>query len=207
MKSSDTIDKLAADYIAAQIELKNATFDKVNPHFKSRYATLAQVRDTVTPVLAKHGLGIIQGSQMLDGAAVITTRLVHKSGQWIESAYPFTIGKPQEMGSAMTYARRYGLSAICNIASEEDDDGNEGQKLEGAIIAPMPVVHRNTKTASREEFQRLCADMNRITRLKDLDQWAADEAKAIGALEPELQENLRNSFVEKKNELKGTLAA
>ena len=202
MKTSDKIDALAPAYIAAQTELKNATFDKINPHFKSRYATLAQVRDTVTPVLAKHDLAIIQGSIVSDGGACITTRLLHKSGQWIESSYPFSAGKPQEMGSAMTYARRYGLSAICNIASEEDDDGNEGQKSDAfANVTSIP-----TKTSTRQEFQDLCRVMNLCTIPSELLEWAKASKSRIDQLNPDLITNLRASFDDKMTELKAKAA-
>jgi len=194
MKTSEKLDALAPDYIAAQTELKNAAFDKVNPHFKSRYATLAQVRDTITPVLAKHALAVIQGSLVTDGTAIITTRLLHKSGQWIESSYPFAIGKPQEMGSAMTYARRYGLSAICNIASEEDDDGNEGNKTEP------------TKVATRDEFQDLCRIMNMCSTPSELQEWAHASKARIDKLNGDLVKNLRASFDDKMTELKARAA-
>ena len=124
MKTSESIAKLSADFVKAQAELKNAVFDKVNPHFKSKYATLSAVRDTITPILAKHNLAVLQGLVRDGESWFLATRLLHSSGEWIETEYPFGLAAPQAMGSNMTYARRYSLSAICNIASEEDDDAN-----------------------------------------------------------------------------------
>lgn len=121
MTTSDSLNELAAALAKAQGEMKNAVLNKVNPHFKNRYADLAAIRDAVIPPLTKHGIAVVQA---LDASSVLT-RLVHTSGQWIESVCPIPNGGDmQKMGSAITYARRYSLSAICGIAADEDDDAN-----------------------------------------------------------------------------------
>lgn len=114
----------------AQAELKNASLNKINPHFRSKYADLAEIRDTVMPTLTKHGLGIIQFTRVTDLGFFLVTRLIHTSGQFIEGEFPLPVdvNKPQSLGSAITYARRYGLSAICGITADEDDDGNAAQE-------------------------------------------------------------------------------
>src|SRR5690606_32805591 len=96
---------------------------------RSKYADLAAIRDAVTPSLTKNGISIVQMTGEDNGRLIVKTRLMHSSGQWLQSEYPITndINKPQAMGSALTYARRYSLAAICGIASEEDDDGNAAQ--------------------------------------------------------------------------------
>ena len=172
MKTSDQTADLFAAFVKAQAELKNATFDKVNPHFKSKYATLAGTRDGIVAVLSKHGLAVIQGSDVSEVGPVINTRLVHTSGQWIESSYPFAIDKPQQMGSAMTYARRYSLAAICGIASEEDDDGNVAQASQPAN--PLTPVNSNGTPAlplKRDEARKLFTDLE--TELYKCDSDAA----------------------------------
>jgi hypothetical protein len=116
--------KLYKALVAAQKDLHNAKLNAVNPHFKSRYATLAEVRDTVVPALAKHGLAITQFTDMIGERIFLLTRLVHESGEFQESKFPITYDKPQAMGSAITYAKRYALSSICNISADDDDDGN-----------------------------------------------------------------------------------
>lgn len=120
MQTSEQIGELAAALAKAQAAMKNAPLTKTNPHYRSKYSDLAAIRDAVVPHLAAHGIALVQG---LDGLAV-STRLLHTSGQWIESTLPIPAGKMQELGSAITYARRYTLSAICGIAADEDDDGN-----------------------------------------------------------------------------------
>lgn len=134
----------------AQAELKNASLNKTNPHFKSRYADLAEIRDTVMPTLTKHGLALIQYTQVGGAGFYLVTRLMHESGEMIESRFPLPedVTKPQQMGSAITYARRYMMASICGITAEEDDDGNAAQntnergssKSGGSKSKPAPAA-------------------------------------------------------------------
>jgi hypothetical protein len=119
--------------VKAQSELKNASLNKVNPHFKSKYADLAEIRDTVMPVLSKYGIALVQFTQIGSAGFYLVTRLMHESGEMIESRFPLpdNVEKPQQMGSAITYARRYTMAAICGITAEEDDDGNAAQATNG----------------------------------------------------------------------------
>jgi hypothetical protein len=112
------------DLAAAQSEMGNAAYNKTNPHFKSKYADLAGVREATLPILTKHGFAIIQITVFREGVILLRTELAHKSGESRTSEYPIAPGTPQQQGSALTYARRYSWSAITGIASEEDDDGN-----------------------------------------------------------------------------------
>lgn len=127
MNKSEQINDLAAALAAAQAELRNPVFDSQNPHFKSKFASLAQVRDTITPTLAKHGLSVTQLATNDDqGRPSVETILLHKSGQWLSSTLAVPVGKSDAhgAGSAITYARRYSLMAIVNVVGDEDDDGN-----------------------------------------------------------------------------------
>ena len=125
MKTSEQISKLAAALAAAQGMMENAVMNRVNPHFKSKYADLAAIFDAARKPLSANGLAIVQTI----GDGVLHTRLLHTSGQWIASEHPLPMsGRPQEIGSALTYARRYSLSALIGIAADEDDDANAAQK-------------------------------------------------------------------------------
>lgn len=126
MTDDANISGLAAALAKAQADMKNATLNKVNPHFKSKYADLAEIIDTTRSVLAKHGLSVTQTTEIRESSLVLVTTLLHTSGQSIRGEYPLpmVLDKPQVMGSALTYARRYSLAAICNISAEEDDDAN-----------------------------------------------------------------------------------
>lgn len=127
MRTSENLNELAAALAKAQAKIENAPLNKSNPHFKSKYADLAAIRDAVTKPLAEQGLSYVQMTGAAEnGQFVLFTRLMHTSGQWLESTYPLPVdvNKQQVMGSAMTYARRYSLAAVCGLAAEEDDDGN-----------------------------------------------------------------------------------
>ena len=131
MKTSDSIELISAALVAMQAESKHANYDSKNPHYKSKYASLAEVIDTVRPVLAKHGLAVLQLPGFRpDVGHVMCTRIVHTSGQWIEEEMKLNPTKedPQGLGSSITYSRRYSLPGVCLIASEEDDDGNEASR-------------------------------------------------------------------------------
>jgi len=124
---SEQINEIAAALSKAQGAMQNAVMDKINPHFRSRYATLASVLDSIRKPLSDNGLAVTQTIGIQNGGMVLTTMLMHTSGQWLSSEYPLPIGKPQEMGSAQTYARRYSLAALVCNSSEEDDDANAAQ--------------------------------------------------------------------------------
>lgn len=130
MNKSESIKELAAALVKAQADLKNPAFDSSNPHFRSKFASLAQVRDTVTPALAKHGLTVTQLLGEAEGGIRCETVLIHSSGEWLSSVLfmPATKQDAQGYGSASTYARRYSLQAICGVVGDEDDDGNAASK-------------------------------------------------------------------------------
>jgi hypothetical protein len=108
-----------------QGEVENATKGSLNPHFKSKYADLAEVLNTVRPVLAANGLSVIQSPSFDGGICHVTTTIAHASGGYITGTMSCVPAKQdgQGVGSSTTYLRRYSLAAVCGIA-QEDDDGN-----------------------------------------------------------------------------------
>lgn len=131
MRSSESIDKLAEALSAAQAEFASVQLNKSNPHFKSKYADLSAIREATKDPLSKHGIALLQSPSWVDGRVSITTKLLHKSGQWIEgelSIKPERGDTPQAIGSAITYGRRYGLSAMLGIVADEDDDAEGSMK-------------------------------------------------------------------------------
>lgn len=117
--------ELFAALAAAQGEIENAAKSSSNPHFKSKYADLAEVLNTVRPVFAKNGLSLLQ-STGFDGSLVsVTTLLAHKAGGYITAIASCVPAKTdaQGVGAATTYLRRYSAAAVAGIA-QEDDDGN-----------------------------------------------------------------------------------
>lgn len=132
MTKSDDIKELATALAKAQGEIQNVTKDAKNPHFKSDYATLDAITDTVRPAFAKHGLAIVQMPGFADGIVTVETLITHSSGQWItgHTASPVAKADPQGIGSATTYLRRYSLAAIAALA-QTDDDGNAASQGNG----------------------------------------------------------------------------
>lgn len=126
MTHSESLSSIGAAMALAQAELENATKNAQNPHFRSKYADLAEILNTVRPTLTKHGLSVLQFPGFDGGVVTVETMLLHKSGEWIkgEAGAPATKQDAQGVGSALTYLRRYSLAAVCGIA-QEDDDGNE----------------------------------------------------------------------------------
>ncbi|MFK0731525.1 MAG: ERF family protein [Gloeotrichia echinulata HAB0833] len=109
--------------IKAKAEFNSIQKDRTNPHYKHNYATLDAVLDAVTPALGKHGLVIIQTTEICEGKTVLQTHLYHESGESITSTYPIPeITDSQKLGAALTYARRYAVCAILSVTADEDDD-------------------------------------------------------------------------------------
>lgn len=136
---SEQTNELAAALALAQSSMKAAAFNKTNPHFKNKYADLAAVLDAIRLPLAANKLSVTQTTEIREGGLALVTTMRHSSGQWVASEYPLPSGvRPQELGSALTYARRYSLSAIACIAADDDDDA-EGARTNGQTSStPQP---------------------------------------------------------------------
>jgi len=128
MNKSESIAALAAALAKAQGAMKGAVKDSANPFFKSKYADLASVVEAIRAAFSANGLSYIQTVEPSDKDEVrVETTLLHASGEWISCgilALPVNKVDCQGFGSALTYARRYSLSAAVGIAAEADDDGN-----------------------------------------------------------------------------------
>jgi hypothetical protein len=152
---------LFAALAAAQSEVENAIKGNVNPHFKSRYADLAEVLNTVRPTFARHGLSILQ-STAFDGINVsVTTTLAHAEGGWVSSCASCVPARvdAQGIGAATTYLRRYALAAMAGVA-QEDDDGNAAShqqrpatpaRDDGLLPATLEVAQKQLDYASTLE--------------------------------------------------------
>ena len=150
MKMSESIADLSAALSLAQAAMKCAIKDNVNPHFKSKYATLASHVEAIKAPLAANGLSYSQFPVTSEAGVGVETILMHSSGQWI-SGEPYFVPvdkqNAQGVGSALTYCRRYSLAAITGIAPDDDDDGNAA-----AVAAPYIDKERpNTATQSAKD--------------------------------------------------------
>ena len=195
MKTSDNVELVSAALVSMQAEAQHANFDSKNPHFKSKYASLAEVIDTVKPVLAKHGLAIVQMPAFRENVGhVLCTRIIHKSGQWIEDEMRLNPIKddPQGLGSSLTYSRRYSIPAICMIASEDDDDGNKASH--GPNVTPIQaksitmeqvkkdIAALNSEEAVRKYFPTASAKLNAMKGSNDYVELTALCQTRIGEL-------------------------
>lgn len=133
MRKSETIVELSKAFAKMQKELEQPFKNANNPFFKSKYVPLENVVDSITRASSKHGLSFTQfPSSDENGNVTVGTMVMHESGEWIEYD-PICLkpvkNDPQAVGSAITYAKRYALSAIFGITSDNDDDGNEAMQL------------------------------------------------------------------------------
>lgn len=130
MDASEQINELAAALAKAQGQITPAKYDGQNPHLKNRYTTLAAVWDAIRKPLSDNGLAVVQIVTTEPDGMYLMTRLMHSSGQYIQAVYPIAAGDgrgvsaAQAVGSALTYARRYSLTALVGVVSDDDDDGN-----------------------------------------------------------------------------------
>jgi hypothetical protein len=176
MKSSQGIGKLSAALSAAQAEMPVAKREVLNPHFKHKYADLAAIFEAARAVLGKHKLAVTQlfedrivDNKLITSHVTIETVLSHETGEWISSTLTLPVDKntAQAVGSAITYGRRYALSAILGIATEDDDDGEiasnpagrNGPPVGGGVPARTPPIPSQKPPPAGTAFQRLANEL------------------------------------------------
>lgn len=182
---SDSIKDLSAALCAAQKEMKNPHFDSVNPHFKSKFASLGAVLSSVIPVLTKHGIALSQWPISNQSAAGCVTRLSHSSGEWMEEPFLIPVDKLNAHGfaSAVTYAKRIAAQSVAGVVGDTDDDGNTavGDNVDGK---PKGNGHKSPTTETmvehlealpievRESLRRTAADIEALIEEKrDSEAW------------------------------------
>ena len=143
MNTTPELDQISTALSLAQGAIKPASKDSTNPHFKSKYADLASVIEAIREPLSKNGLSIVQESITSSEGVSVWTRILHNSGQWIETG-PLTVPMSKldahGVGSAGSYAKRYSILGALNVSSMDlDDDGNEASVGKTTTIAvPVP---------------------------------------------------------------------
>ena len=180
MQQSESLNELATALAKAQGEITGALKESANPFFKSRYADLASCWDACRLALSNNGLAVVQApSTSENGHLVLATSLLHSSGQWMRSELSVTPkdDSPQAFGSALTYARRYALTAMVGIA-QVDDDGNAA--------------------SGRSEGHSPKGDLGKHT---DPDQAFATAAAMRDILEADYQEDVRCIKVADKHDI------
>lgn len=178
MNMSETTAKLFEALATAQGRLENASKNSANPHFRSKYADLAEILNTVRPVFSAHGLSVIQFPSF-DGTYVsVETIITHKSGEWMSGVIsaPVTKQDAQGVGSAVTYMRRYSLAAAAGVA-QEDDDANVS--IAGAPQTAPKAVNTRPNAAAVKALQACTSLEELATVWSDL---APADQKALAAV-------------------------
>jgi len=160
--------------------VENATKGSLNPHFKSKYADLAEVLNTVRPVLAVNGLSVIQSPSFDGGICHVTTTIAHSGGGYITGTMSCVPAKQdgQGIGAATTYLRRYSLAAVCGIA-QEDDDGNTAAHSKPTV---HPLITKGDAARIKDSISELSIDESAFLRhygVKSIDELTTDKLPAI----------------------------
>lgn len=147
MQSPD-ITKLAESLMAVQLILRPAKKDSVNPHFKKSYADLSSIWEACRDPLIQNGFSVAQLPGKDEQGNYVETLLLHTSGQWLSSkTYTIPVkNDPQAVGSAITYARRYGLAAMVGVCPEDDD-------AEGAMDREQSQPKQTEKPRNQQRQQ------------------------------------------------------
>lgn len=157
--------KIYAALCKAQQAMTGATKDSDNPHFRSKYADLGAVQDACLPALHAQGFAVFQPIVTDEAGHWVETILAHESGETISCRTPLLLGKHdmQGLGSAITYARRYGLMCMSGVAPE-DDDGNKAAE-QGGKMKPKQPAPRPPDTYEAE-----IREIRKIDSINDLDE-------------------------------------
>lgn len=135
---------LALAFHAAQQEMPGIQKDAINPHLKNKYASLASIIPTVLETAGRHGLAILQMPAQVDGGPGVRTTLIHAT---TGESYSDLCGAPtggkdtgHAYGSGFTYLRRYAITAVFGLVTEEDDDGNGASSPAAASVTPAAAT-------------------------------------------------------------------
>lgn len=186
--------KLAAALAKAQAQIQHADMGRVNPHFRNKYATLADIWDACREALTSNGLSVVQmpRTEVKERGMLVhvETVLLHESGQSMTSTLTMPVDKvtAQGVGSAITYARRYALAAVVGVAPD-DDDGNEASR-------------RDTRPAPRGEdpAKAALAAIAKAKTVEQLSNGAAAKCKAVPQSHDRYDE-VRDAYAKRRDEL------
>ena len=168
---------IATALARAQANMGKALKQANNPHFRSKYADLGNVMDACLPALNEAGIALIQPTGEDEHGRFVETILIHgESGESLTCRVPLIVSKNdmQGYGSAVTYARRYGLMAMAGIAPE-DDDGNAAAKAAPKQEPPKPI-----SAGQFQEMNDLIFDTE-TDEVKFCAYWKVDELNQMNA--------------------------
>lgn len=186
MRTSETTGALSDAIAKAQAELKNPPKNKINSHFKSKYADLQAILETILPVYAKFGIAIFQGTRVSETGIILITRVSFKN-EWVESEYPVCqFASPQQQMSALTYAKRAALQVSGLVCGDDDLDGEDSKDVKTNVATIARITPQQVK-----ELENLLIETGsdpvkfqqyfKVKALGDLS--SADYQRAVASLE------------------------
>lgn len=182
MQTSENIVEISKALAGFQSKVEK--IDKNAKSHHGKYADLPHVIAVIKPIMTAHGLAYVQGIQTLTPDLInVITRVIHVSGEWIETGCPIEIDKkgPQAYGACISYGRRYGLQAILGL-SAEDDDADSAQKTPLKAQKQVKKLSDNTKHMQHAKYIKETAwqlsgkDVNKAMEL--LQEWSTFKTKA-----------------------------
>lgn len=181
IQHSESLAKIGPALIKIAAEIENPTKKSQNPHFKSKYADLAEIINVSRQICASHGVVVMQSPGMAHDLCTVDTLLVHESGEWVrgQAASPLQKNDPQGVGSAVTYLRRYSLAAMLGLA-QEDDDGNAATRKappKAPEPAPAPDVKALVKRIETAALKEAITPAEAAHAIESLD--TADDGMRI----------------------------
>lgn len=187
--TKETENKLTLKAAICEFKKKDIAIlkDKDNPFYKSKYADLSSILGSVEAEMATVGLLITSVIKYHDTHLVLETTLEHKDDdEKIVSVFPVFGGKPQEIGSSVTYARRYNIQSLLNLAAE-DDDGNATQSAK-PVKKPEPVFDANAmfkdllENVVQKAVTAEAMDSNWKVRSADINKLKANDERLYNSL-------------------------
>ena len=229
-ETSQTTAKLDAALAKAQGEIEAAEKSAENEAFKragkaTRYADLTAVWNAIRGPLSKHGITVTQWPVHSDDNRLhLVTRLAH-DGEWMkcELSIPMTKMDAHGFGSAMTYAKRYGLAAAVGVVADEDDDGNaaaKGKDLAGPHSPDKQVIRNDnsdtahingtagaSKAKARTLYETLVAAMRTTLTREDQKEWLKLNREAVDSLPADWMSHFDDAYQAHKDALEARAAA
>lgn len=200
IRTSEDIVEISKALVELQKTIKNPRKNKKNTHLGASYADLESGLDILRPALTALGICVVQVPFVEGDNQMLTTRLQHESGQFFEGDYWVArVGaKHQEIGGALTYAKRQSLFSICGVCGEEDRDGEEGRVGAGRRGAPrrddrqQPPREADRQSGrerlppdqSRAKADEMIAAINTFADNRTAQDWAKQNKDTKDALQP-----------------------
>lgn len=182
-------------FIKFQAEFGGVKADGTNPHFRSDYITLDGILETAKPILARHGLALLQDVYGNMDCVTVKTKLLHETGEFIESGElqgsPVKKNDPQAMGSLITYLKRYQVAAFLGVCESSDDDGNAASgipnppnpnRLTPEQQEQLRAAIKKAGHETKEAYEKLCRSA--LGTVKLVQALTPDEAKKIQGILP-----------------------